>query len=125
MSELRVALPVNLHRRLGEVADSLPADVDRGEVVRACLRYYLRRRGVAVPRCAERATRRARVVLRVDDPDELAADLPAGLRVDDVVAWRLGMLPARPEYYGRLDLDPEFAARVAAAKRRLGQEVQP
>lgn len=112
-TEIKLALGPALAERLRAVEASLPPDgMSQAEVVRRCLRTYRRRsaRGpVAIPRYTETATHDDRTILTVEDPEGLAAALPADVRVIDVLAWRLSQVASNPPHPRRLIQQPETA----------------
>jgi hypothetical protein len=91
----KITMGPDLFARINAIYRSLPPeDMSMAAVCQMCMTYYANHGdGVDIPRYSEKATRKARKWIRLqDDPP----DLPNGWRPVDVIAWRVGMIDPGP-----------------------------
>jgi len=87
----KVAMGPQLFARLQEIEAGLPPEgMSLAAIVQMCMTYWRNKgQGGDIPRYDEKATRKQRKWVRMQDhPPEL----PDGLRVVDVIAWRVAMI---------------------------------
>jgi hypothetical protein len=96
----KVPMGPDLFARLQEIEAGLPPeDMSLAAVVQMCMTYYANHgQGVDIPKYSEKATRKARKWVRMQEHPPV---LPDGLRVVDIVAWRLAMYEGKPEVHPR------------------------
>ena len=96
----KIAMGPQLFARLQEIEAGLPPEgMSLSVVMQMCVNYYVRvGHGVDIPRYDEKATRKDRKWVRIQNhPPEL----PDGLRVVDIVAWRVAMYQDKPPVHPR------------------------